>query len=89
MAKNQDYVQADAFEEEPEIQPVDREKKDAYRKSLADNLHDPEFRKIEGFPMGATVFLVASFLLCFVFIGFLGIFFMVYKTQDMPNAMGA
>ena len=59
MAKNQDYLQADAFEEEPEIQPVDLAKKDAYLKRLADKLKDPEFRKIEGFPIGTDEAILA------------------------------
>ncbi len=46
-------------------------------------------RKLEGFPMGATVFLIVSFVLCFVFIGFLGVLFMIYKTQDLLNQMEA
>jgi len=46
-------------------------------------------RKQPGFPMGATVLLIVGFLTSFVFIGIFVILFMVYKAQDMLNAMGA
>jgi hypothetical protein len=46
-------------------------------------------KKLPGYPMGATVFLVVSFLTCFIFIGFFLMLFLVYKTQDMLNAVGA
>jgi hypothetical protein len=46
-------------------------------------------KKLPGYPMGATVFLVVSFLTCFIFIGFFLMLFLIYKTQDMMNAIGA
>jgi hypothetical protein len=59
MAKKQGYIQAEAFEEESEIQPEERAKKVAFRSRLAEKLQDPEFRKIEGFPIGTDEAIMA------------------------------
>jgi len=46
-------------------------------------------RKQAGFPLGATGLLVVGFITCFIFVGFFILLYMVYKAQDMMNAMGA
>lgn len=53
MTIDRDYVQGSTFPEPvSEDRPEDREQKETYRRRLAEALKDPEFRKIEGFPLG-------------------------------------
>ena len=46
------------FENESETQ-MSREEKEVYRQRLAEYLKDPEFRKIEGFPIGTDEAILA------------------------------
>lgn len=42
---------------------------------------------LEGYPLGATVLYVVGLVLSFFFIGILVMLFMVYKTQELLNAV--
>lgn len=60
MADEQNLVQQSAFPEEssPET-PEARQKKEEYRRRLAEALQDPAFRQIEGFPLGTDEAILA------------------------------
>jgi len=60
MAEDKKFNQESAFPEEvkPET-PEEKHIKDEYRRRLAEKLKDPEFRKIEGFPLGTDEAIMA------------------------------
>ena len=60
MAKRSKPVQESLLSTDAEVESVeDIQKKEAYRRRLAEKLKDPEFRRIEGFPIGTDEAILA------------------------------
>jgi len=60
MTPDQPYIQQQAFPDKQATESeADRRKQEAYRQRLAQYLKDPEFRKIEGFPLGTDEAILA------------------------------
>lgn len=60
MSDEAHYIQESVFPYQPDPEtPADKQKKEEYRQRLAEKLRDPEFREIEGFPLGTDEAILA------------------------------